>query len=148
MKKTLIIILVIIICIITTIFINKNKQSNTKNLENKNDKIVTREEIGKIQEFEEILEENGLNLSNKEAIFSTEINNEGFSYDVNGEKIEIYLINSEKINNILTKVYDNHEIVIRTLNSPRKEGIYYNEILILNCNQNKNKILDIIKKFE
>ena len=40
MKKTLIIILVIIICIITTIFINKNKQSNTKNLENKNDKIV------------------------------------------------------------------------------------------------------------
>ena len=106
--------------------------------------VVNINENGKIERFAEKLKEEGITLTNKEEITSEQINENGYSYELNGETIEIYNVSQEKIKNIIV-AEKAQEITIRTMQGKRINAIYYDEILILNCIKNTNEILDALK---
>lgn len=145
MNKKVIIIVAIIICILVGVFLVKkiNKKDNN---DTPNKTIVTDEAIKEqdIIEFEKKLKNDGLELSQRKEIYSPDIDEYGYYYDLNGEEIEIYKLELDKLNDICVKVED-FEITIETLNFEIKEGICYNNYLILNCEKNKDKIIQALE---
>lgn len=142
MKKVFIIIgVIIILCIILFLVVktNNNKEERKINIE------VNNVEEGKIELFEKRLKEQNIILLNKEEITSEEINEIGYSYELNGEKIEVYTVDQEKIKNITVNAEKDCVINIKSMNGKRIKAIYYDEILILNCRKNADEILKIFE---
>ena len=97
MKKTSIIIgIVAVLCIILFIIVKSDKPNEVTN----NNNISSNQQTGKIEQFEEQLKEEGITLSNKKEITSEQINENGYTYELNQETIEIYNVKQEKIDNI------------------------------------------------
>lgn len=142
MKKVSIIIgFIIVLCIILFVVVKTkdNKEERKINIE------VNNVEEGKIELFEKRLKEQNIILLNKEEITSEEINEIGYSYELNGEKIEVYTIDQEKIKNITVNAEKDCVINIKSINGKRIKAIYYDEILILNCRKNVDEILKIFE---
>lgn len=131
---------VIILLAIFFIVVKTDKPDQVQNTNT----VVNINENGKIERFAEKLKEEGITLTNKEEITSEQINENGYSYELNGETIEIYNVSQEKIKNIIV-AEKAQEITIRTMQGKRINAIYYDEILILNCIKNINEILDALK---
>lgn len=131
---------VIILLAIFFIVVKTDKPDQVQNTNT----VVNINENGKIERFAEKLKEEGITLTNKEEITSEQINENGYSYELNGETIEIYNVSQEKIKNIIV-AEKSQEITIRTMQGKRINAIYYDEILILNCIKNINEILDALK---
>lgn len=141
MKKVGILIgTVIILLAIFFIVVKTDKPDQVQNTNT----VVNINENGKIERFAEKLKEEGITLTNKAEITSEQINENGYSYELNGETIEIYNVSQEKIKNIIV-AEKAQEITIRTMQGKRINAIYYDEILILNCIKNINEILDALK---
>lgn len=143
MKKTSIIIgIVAVLCIILFIIVKINKPKKVTNTNNNN--ISSNQQQGKIEQFEEQLKEEGITLTNKKEITSEQINENGYTYELNQETIEIYNVKQEKIDNIIEQRKSDYEITIRTMQGDTIDAIYCDEILILNCRKNSEKILAIL----
>lgn len=141
MKKTSIIIgIVAVLCIILFIIVKSDKPNEVTN----NNNISSNQQTGKIEQFEEQLKEEGITLSNKKEITSEQINENGYTYELNQETIEIYNVKQEKIDNIIEQRKSSYEITIRTMQGDTIDAIYCDEILILNCKKNSEKILAIL----
>lgn len=141
MKKTSIIIgIVAVLCIILFIIVKSDKPNEVTN----NNNISSNQQTGKIEQFEEQLKEEGITLSNKKEITSEQINENGYTYELNQETIEIYNVKQEKIDNIIEQRKSDYEITIRTMQGDTIDAIYCDEILILNCKKNSEKILAIL----
>lgn len=141
MKKTSIIIgIVAVLCIILFIIVKSDKPNEVTN----NNNISSNQQTGKIEQFEEQLKEEGITLSNKKEITSEQINENGYTYELNQETIEIYNVKQEKIDNIIEQRKSSYEITIRTMQGDTIDAIYCDEILILNCRKNSEKILAIL----
>ena len=144
MKKIGILIGIVIVLLIIMFFIIKSDNQNENVL---NTNVEANQQQGKIEQFEEQLKEKGITLSNKQEITSEQINENGYSYELNKETIEIYNVAQEKISNIIVEE-NGHEIAIRTMQGETINAIYYDEILILNCRENSEKILDALLKIK
>lgn len=141
MKKTSIIIgIVAVLCIILFVIIKTDRPNEVTN----NNNIYSNQQTGEIEQFEEQLKEEGITLSNKKEITSEQINENGYTYELNQEIIEIYNVKQEKIDNIIEQRKSDYEITIRTMQGDTIDAIYCDEILILNCKKNSEKILAIL----
>lgn len=147
-KVKIIICVILIICAICFIGVIVRKKLNKKDnsviepIQNK-DTIVFED---KMSGFEELLTEEGIELTDKEAITSEVLNENGYKYTYNGEQIELYNISQAKMENLIHKQYSEYEFIILTQNHEKVEVIYYDEILILNCIKNHEELINTLKK--
>ena len=103
-KKYIAIIIFLVLLIVGVVFIKmkteKIDEIEKNNVINTNTISINEEEIEnkKISKIENQFKENGINLENKKYISSKEIGENGFEYDINNSKIQMYSVSDEKLN--------------------------------------------------
>ena len=154
MKKIYLILCIIILATIAVLAIvsfdkknnNKNENSISMDIRNETKEIQDNLKEAALLEFIETLEKDGVIIKNKNKFHSEEINEDGYKLDVGNETIEIYNVSQYKLSNIISGNLKNNKVNVRLLSGNNVEAIYLNEILILNCSKNSEKIINIFKQ--
>ena len=114
----------------------KIEETEKNNVINTNTISINEEEIEnkKISKIENQFKENGINLENKKYISSKEIGENGFEYDINDSKIQMYSVSDEKLKYLTNSENIQQGVIqISTKNSRNVEAINFNNVIILNC---------------
>lgn len=143
MKKYIFIGLICLCMILGITLIINNKNESKNDNENNNKSTIDSEVDSRLEILETRLSENNITLKNRKEIYSEAINEKGYSFELNGENIEIYPVDQFKMDNIIVSDFNNNEVIVKTLDGDEIAGIYINELLILNCVKNKYKILNL-----
>lgn len=148
-KMILIVILILFIIIFGCIVLKKVKNKNTSNsysYEIKTEKERQESRKDGIEEKEEILRDGGIKLTNKKECRDTVLDEEGYSYQVDGQTIEIYNLDGVKLENLITRDGETNEVKVKTQNG-LNIAICFNNMLILNADKNlRNKILNALQE--
>lgn len=154
-KKYIAIIIFLVLLIVGVVFINmkteKIEEIEKNNVINTNTISINEEEIEnkKISKIENQFKENGINLENKKYISSKEIGENGFEYDINNSKIQMYSVSDEKLKYLTNSENIQQGIIqISTKNSRNVEAINFNNVIILNCMDDnlKQRIIKILNQ--
>ncbi len=154
-KKYITIIIFLILLIVGVVFIKmkteKIEETEKNNVINTNTISINEEEIEnkKISKIENQFKENGINLENKKYISSKEIGENGFEYDINDSKIQMYSVSDEKLKYLTNSENIQQGIIqISTKNSRKVEAINFNNVIILNCMDDnlKQRIIKILNQ--
>ncbi len=154
-KKYIAIIIFLVLLIVGVVFIKmkteKIEETEKNNVINTNTISINEEEIEnkKISKIENQFKENGINLENKKYISSKEIGENGFEYDINDSKIQMYSVSDEKLKYLTNSENIQQGIIqISTKNSRKVEAINFNNVIILNCMDDnlKQRIIKILNQ--
>lgn len=154
-KKYIAIIIFLVLLIVGVVFIKmkteKIDEIEKNNVINTNTISINEEEIEnkKISKIENQFKENGINLENKKYISSKEIGENGFEYDINDSKIQMYSVSDEKLKYLTNSENIQQGIIqISTKNSRKVEAINFNNVIILNCMDDnlKQRIIKILNQ--
>lgn len=154
-KKYIAIIIFLVLLIVGVVFIKmkteKIEEIEKNNVINTNTISINEEEIEnkKISKIENQFKENGINLENKKYISSKEIGENGFEYDINNSKIQMYSVSDEKLKYLTNSENIQQGIIqISTKNSRNVEAINFNNVIILNCMDDnlKQRIIKILNQ--
>lgn len=154
-KKYIAIIIFLVLLIVGVVFIKmkteKIEEIEKNNVINTNTISINEEEIEnkKISKIENQFKENGINLENKKYISSKEIGENGFEYDINDSKIQMYSVSDEKLKYLTNSENIQQGIIqISTKNSRKVEAINFNNVIILNCMDDnlKQRIIKILNQ--
>lgn len=154
-KKYIAIIIFLVLLIVGVVFIKmkteKIEEIEKNNVINTNTISINEEEIEnkKISKIENQFKENGINLENKKYISSKEIGENGFEYDINDSKIQMYSVSDEKLKYLTNSENIQQGIIqISTKNSRNVEAINFNNVIILNCMDDnlKQRIIKILNQ--
>lgn len=154
-KKYIAIIIFLVLLIVGVVFIKmkteKIDEIEKNNVINTNTISINEEEIEnkKISKIENQFKENGINLENKKYISSKEIGENGFEYDINNSKIQMYSVSDEKLKYLTNSENIQQGIIqISTKNSRNVEAINFNNVIILNCMDDnlKQRIIKILNQ--
>lgn len=154
-KKYIAIIIFLVLLIVGVVFIKmkteKIEEIEKNNVINTNTISINEEEIEnkKISKIENQFKENGINLENKKYISSKEIGENGFEYDINNSKIQMYSVSDEKLKYLTNSENIQQGIIqISTKNSRNIEAINFNNVIILNCMDDnlKQRIIKILNQ--
>lgn len=154
-KKYIAIIIFLVLLIVGVVFIKmkteKIEEIEKNNVINTNTISINEEEIEnkKISKIENQFKENGINLENKKYISSKEIGENGFEYDINNSKIQMYSVSDEKLKYLTNSENIQQGIIqILTKNSRNVEAINFNNVIILNCMDDnlKQRIIKILNQ--
>lgn len=154
-KKYIAIIIFLVLLIVGVVFIKmkteKIEETEKNNVINTNTISINEEEIEnkKISKIENQFKENGINLENKKYISSKEIGENGFEYDINDSKIQMYSVSDEKLKYLTNSENIQQGVIqISTKNSRNVEAINFNNVIILNCMDDnlKQRIIKILNQ--
>ena len=154
-KKYIAIIIFLVLLIVGVVFIKmkteKIDEIEKNNVINTNTISINEEEIEnkKISKIENQFKENGINLENKKYISSKEIGENGFEYDINNSKIQMYSVSDEKLKYLTNSENIQQGIIqISTKNSRNVEAINFNNVIISNCMDDnlKQRIIKILNQ--
>ena len=154
-KKYIAIIIFLVLLIVGVVFIKmkteKIEEIEKNNVINTNTISINEEEKQnkKISKIENQFKENGINLENKKYISSKEIGENGFEYDINNSKIQMYSVSDEKLKYLTNSENIQQGIIqISTKNSRNIEAINFNNVIILNCMDDnlKQRIIKILNQ--
>lgn len=154
-KKYIAIIIFLVLLIVGVVFIKmkteKIEEIEKNNVINTNTISINEEEIEnkKISKIENQFKENGINLENKKYISSKEIGENGFEYDINDSKIQMYSVSDEKLKYLTNSENIQQGVIqISTKNSRNVEAINFNNVIILNCMDDnlKQRIIKILNQ--
>ncbi len=154
-KKYIAIIIFLVLLIVGVVFIKmkteKIEEIEKNNVINTNTISINEEEIEnkKISKIENQFKENGINLENKKYISSKEIGENGFEYDINNSKIQMYSVSDEKLKYLTNSENIQQGVIqISTKNSRNVEAINFNNVIILNCMDDnlKQRIIKILNQ--
>ena len=154
-KKYIAIIIFLVLLIVVVVFIKmkteKIDEIEKNNVINTNTISINEEEIEnkKISKIENQFKENGINLENKKYISSKEIGENGFEYDINNSKIQMYSVSDEKLKYLTNSENIQQGIIqISTKNSRNVEAINFNNVIISNCMDDnlKQRIIKILNQ--
>ena len=158
-KKYIAIIIFLVLLIVGVVFIKmkteKIEEIEKNNVINTNTISINEEELGvdiyhsDISKIENQFKENGINLENKKYISSKEIGENGFEYDINNSKIQMYSVSDEKLKYLTNSENIQQGIIqISTKNSRNIEAINFNNVIILNCMDDnlKQRIIKILNQ--
>ena len=154
-KKYIAIIIFLVLLIVGVVFIKmkteKIEETEKNNVINTNTISINEEEIEnkKISKIENQFKENEINLENKKYISSKEIGENGFEYDINDSKIQMYSVSDEKLKYLTNSENIQQGIIqISTKNSRKVEAINFNNVIILNCMDDnlKQRIIKILNQ--
>jgi uncharacterized protein YxeA len=138
MKKKIILIIVFIIAIILLSILFKDKANTKTSFEVIEERIVN----NKLKVLEKILK-----LSDKEDVYSKELDEKGYRYKVNSDMIEVYIMDPIKINGMLGNINKNTgEAEICNNDGINKECILFQDNIIITNWRNdetKNLIIEI-----
>ncbi len=150
-KKNIIIIVIILVVVLIVaglmLFI---KNTNEQTEGNYSYEIKTEEERKEsrkesVEDIENLLKEGGLNLTNKQECVETALEEEGYSYQVDGQTIEIYEVDGLKLEELVVRNKETLEVRLTTQES-RATAICFNNTLILNANEElRQKIINILQ---
>lgn len=153
MNKKMIIIIVLVIVTIILGIILINRRSSKQNESEYSYKIKTEEERKEdykenITEIENILKDGGLKLTNKQECRENELDEEGYSYKVDGQTIEIYRPDGLKLEELIRRNSETSlEVNLKSKNIFSKPAICYANTLILNADTNlRKKIINILQE--
>lgn len=150
-KKNIIIIAIILVIVIAVGWILFTKSTNKQNEANYSYEIKTEEERKEIRkesvgEIETLLKDGGLNLKNKQECVESYIAEEGYSYQVDGQTIEIYEVDGLKLEKLVVRNGKNLEVNLTTQKG-RITAICFNNTLILNADKElRQKIMNILQE--
>lgn len=150
-KKNIIIIAIILVIVIAVGWILFTKSTNKQNEANYSYEIKTEEERKEIRkesvgEIETLLKDGGLNLKNKQECVESYIEEEGYSYQVDGQTIEIYEVDGLKLEKLVVRNKKTLEVNLTTQKG-RITAICFNNTLILNADKElRQKIMNILQE--
>lgn len=150
-KKNIIIIAIILVIVIAVGWMLFTKSTNKQNEANYSYEIKTEEERKEIRkesvgEIETLLKDGGLNLKNKQECVESYIEEEGYSYQVDGQTIEIYEVDGLKLEKLVVRNGKNLEVNLTTQKG-RITAICFNNTLILNADKElRQKIMNILQE--
>jgi hypothetical protein len=142
MKKRNLIILVIVAIIIILLSCHLLTLNRDKETMSRHEVIEKTMKQRKIDKFEEIYYNTNLvDLENKEEIYSKELSEEGYRYEINLDHIEVYIMDPAKINALLKSIDDRTGEGTIQLNGKRIEDcvVFNTDMLIVNWRNDKTK---------
>lgn len=130
-SKILIILLVIITFILLSVFIIVKINNSKKEEKERLNMMISTAEQDDSNYIKQRLEQAGVKVNVKENIYSELLDEEGKIYELDGMEIEVYNVNTSKIN---TLVGDKQgEVTIEGKNGKKEEALVFENIIILKC---------------